>query len=263
MSQVFLRRLRIGIAVLSFITGCLLAAYCVELNHVDDPIDDRYYDGGYFSLTMWPDWVSYAQIVFLIFILGSYVCSVVTSIRVHRFLRAFMFLFLGTTLLYLHLRDIMEVGVTLKNGPLEPRNAPKDVEIVSPLQPIQPQPYYQQQPCAYYPPQQPGQALEQHAFSTKYEAQGPVVMQQHYHPQQQQPYPNSYGAPPPQISGSMVTTAPQSDMQPVATPTSPGFSIAVSPAMQGEGPRRRLYVTRLFSPHSRLKTSGAETHAAI
>ncbi|KAF9574270.1 hypothetical protein EC968_007039 [Mortierella alpina] len=161
---------------------------------------------------------------------------------------------------------ILEVGVTLKSGPLEPRNPPGgNVVIVSPLQPIQPQPYYQQ-PYAYYPPQQPGQPLQQHVSSMKYEAQEPGMMQQYQQPhqpffqpqpmpppphqqpyyqpqqqqqqQQQQPHPyssTSYNPPQPQVPGSMVTTTPQSSGQPMAPPTSPGFSVAVSPVMPSEG----------------------------
>ncbi|CAO3574861.1 unnamed protein product [Mortierella alpina] len=301
MSQIFLRRLRIGIAALSFITGCLLAAYYGELI--------RTFGSRSSSLIIFRTWIPYARVVCLVCIFGSYVYSVKRPTKVHRYLRAFLLLGMATTLLYINLVDIhviilmgtpyacptddhacglfravefitilfgfliiLEVGVTLKHGPLEPRSAPKDVEIVSPLQPIQPQPYYQQQPYAYYPPQQSGQPLplQQHVSSMKYEAQGPVVMQQYqqphqpyfqpqhmppppqqqqyYHlqhqqlqqqqPQQQQPHPYSnanYSTPPPQVPGSMVTTTPQSGVQPMATPTSPGFSIAVSPVMPSEG----------------------------
>ncbi|KAF9937273.1 hypothetical protein BGZ67_001508 [Mortierella alpina] len=295
MSQIFLRRLRISIAVLSFVTGCLLAAYYGEII--------RSFSSRGLTLSVFRNWIPTVRIVFLIVIFGSYVYSVRYPTQVHRFLRAFLLVGMAATLLFIHLRDvhwrilagepyicppefpacglfravefftilfgfliILEVGVTLKNGPLEPRNTPKAVEIVSPLQPIQPQPYYQQ-PYAYYPPQQPGQPLHQHGSSMKYEAQGPVMMQQYQQPHppyfqpqhmppppqqqqqyhqphqqqqqlQQQPHPYSnvnYSAPPPQVPGSMVTTTPQSGGQPMATPTSPGFSIAVSPVMPSEG----------------------------
>ncbi|KAF9284907.1 hypothetical protein BGZ68_004305 [Mortierella alpina] len=284
MSQIFLRRLRISIAALSFITGCLLAAqYGEEIR----------YSGGetMYILRTWPEIV---QVVFLFVIFGSYAYSVRGPAKIHRFLRAFLLFGMAATLLFFHLWRvhrrilteepyacppefyscgleravefftilfgfliILEVGVTLKNGPLETRSPPREVQIVSPLQPIQPQPYYQQ-PYVYYPPQQPGQPLQYDGSSMKYEEQGPMMMQyqqphqpyfqpqhmpqppqqqQYYQPQQQQQsqHHTNYNAPPPQVPGSMVTTTPQSGGQPMPTPTSPGFSIAVSPVMPSEG----------------------------
>ncbi|KAF9433365.1 hypothetical protein BGZ76_009549 [Entomortierella beljakovae] len=161
---------------------------------------------------------------------------------------------------------LIEVGLTLKYGPLPDNTFSIDAANMTYITPmVQPQQQFQQPiqqhyvtpndyvtPGAYYqqqqPQQQPFPLMNQQpvGYTPKYEVQdnmyqvlqGQQTQQQQPYQQQQQPHPYSsqnYSAPQPRVPGTMVTAAPQPGGSPIMPYPSPGHSVAVSPVLPPGG----------------------------